>query len=107
MTRPLPHSLPRSQPRSLPAQFPKAARYLRPLSALFLLSGCAHSPAFNVLGSYFPGWIACIIASILLTALLRWGIKRAGLEHRLPMLPLLYFSLALGIASTLWLLAFE
>ena len=82
-------------------------RCLPLLGATAMLSGCARSPAFNVLGSYFPGWIVCMAVSVLLTALLRWGIRRIGLEPRLPMLPLLYFSLAIGIASTLWLLAFE
>ena len=32
---------------------------------VFALTGCARSPSFNVLGSYFPGWIACMVASIL------------------------------------------
>lgn len=70
-------------------------------------AGCARSPAFNVLGSYFPGWIACIISSVLLTVLLRWGIKRIGLEQRLPMLPLFYLSLTLTISSLIWLIVFE
>lgn len=77
------------------------------LAGLLDLEGCMHSPSFNVLGSYFPGWIACIISSILITSVLRWMINRIGLEQRLPLLPLFYFSLALLIACILWLIAFE
>ena len=87
------------KPRWLPRALP-----LLPLATLL---GCMRSPSFNVLGSYFPGWIACIIISILVTAMLRWVLNRAGLEQRLPMLPILYFSLALLIACVIWLIAFE
>ena len=72
-----------------------------------LLTACARSPSFNVLGSYFPGWIFCIVVGLLATSLLRVVIHRTGWENRIPMLPLLYFSLALLIACTLWLITFE
>lgn len=48
-----------------------------------------------------------MIVSVLLTALLRWLIKRVGVEQRLPMLPLFYLGLAVAFASVLWLIAFE
>ncbi len=96
---------------STSADFARRRRGIAALLSLgggaMLLSGCSHSPAFNVLGSYFPGWIACIVVSVLLTTLLRWLGRRAGLEQRLPMLPLFYLSLTLAIASVLWLIAFE
>ncbi len=75
--------------------------------AVVWLAGCDRSPSFNVLGSYFPGWIACSIAAILTTALLRWGIDRVGLERQIPMLPLFYVCLTLLTACTLWLIAFD
>ncbi len=77
------------------------------LLPLAVLLGCMRSPSFNVLGSYFPGWIACVISAVLVTAVLRWALHRAGLEERLPMLPLFYFSLASLIACVFWLIAFE
>ena len=77
---------------------------LLPMAALV---GCMRSPSFNVLGSYFPGWIACIVSGIIVTALLRWVIRRSGLEERLPLLPVFYFCVALLIACMLWLIAFE
>ena len=74
-----------------------------PISA----TGCSHSPSFNVLGSYFPGWIACIVAGIFVTALIRFIIRRYDWEQNLPALPLFYFSLALLVACAVWLIAFE
>lgn len=71
------------------------------------LTGCMRAPSFNVLGSYFPGWIACIITGILLAAILRWILNRTGVEDRLPLLPIFYFSLALLFACVIWLIAFE
>jgi hypothetical protein len=32
------------------------------------LGGCQHAPAINVLGSFFPAWIVCLMLGILLTA---------------------------------------
>ncbi len=74
---------------------------------VFALTGCAHSPSFNVLGSYFPGWIACMVASILVTALVRFVLNRLQWEQQVPALPLFYFSIALLIACLIWLIAFE
>jgi hypothetical protein len=74
---------------------------------VFALPSCAHSPSFNVLGSYFPGWIACMVASILLTALVRFLLNRLQWEQRVPALPLFYFAIALLIACLIWLIAFE
>lgn len=74
---------------------------------IFALTGCARSPSFNVLGSYFPGWIVCIVASIVATALVRFVLNRLQWEQKVPALPLFYFSIALLIACLIWLIAFE
>jgi hypothetical protein len=76
-------------------------------SLVFGLTGCARSPSFNVLGSYFPGWIACMVASILVTALVRFVLNRLQWERHVPALPLFYFAIALLIACLLWLIAFD
>jgi hypothetical protein len=74
---------------------------------VFALTGCARSPSFNVLGSYFPGWIACMVASILVTALVRFALNRLQWEQQVPALPLFYFAIALLIACLIWLIAFD
>ena len=74
---------------------------------VFAFTGCAHSPSFNVLGSYFPGWIACMVAGILVTALVRFVLTRLQWEQQVPALPLFYLAIALLIACLIWLIAFE
>ncbi len=74
---------------------------------VFTLTGCARSPSFNVLGSYFPGWIACMVASILVTAVVRLVLNRLQWEQNVPALPLFYFAIALLIACLIWLIAFD
>jgi hypothetical protein len=74
---------------------------------VFALTGCRRSPSFNVLGSYFPGWIACMVASILVTAFVRFVLNRLQWEQQVPALPLFYFAIALLIACLIWLIAFE
>ncbi|MBW4026741.1 MAG: DUF1656 domain-containing protein [Acidobacteria bacterium] len=74
-----------------------------PLAAL---TGCAHSPTFSILGSYFPSWIICIVAAILLTVVSRLLLRRYNLERELGPLPLIYSCLACFFACTIWLLFF-
>ena len=76
------------------------------LLSLMLLVGCRRSPSFNVLGSFFPGWIACIAAGVLIAGFLRWLITRVGFSQYVPLQPLFYFSLGVLIACTLWLIMF-
>jgi YtcA family len=74
---------------------------------VFALTGCGRSPSFNVLGSYFPGWLVCMVASILVTALIRFVLNRLQWEQQVPALPLFYLSIALLIACLIWLITFE
>ncbi len=71
------------------------------------LVGCARSPAFNVLGSYFPGWIACIAIGVVCAVGLHLLLDRMRWEERIAALPLFYLGIALAIACLFWLIAFE
>ena len=82
-------------------------RALLSMSGVLLLTGCSRSPSFNVLGSYFPGWILCIVLAIGATALLHTFLKHMQWERSIPALPLFYVSMALLIACSFYLIAFE
>ena len=45
-------------------------RYLAVLPMVALV-GCRSAPAFNVLGSYFPAWLFCLLVGVLLTTAAR------------------------------------
>jgi FtsH-binding integral membrane protein len=98
-----------TQEKTSPAKYLSRHAVAAALAAtlVFALTGCARSPSFNVLGSYFPGWIACMVAGILATAFLRFVLNRLQWEQQVPALPLFYFSIALLIACLIWLIAFD
>ena len=95
------------QPAASDPAHRSVARALMTLSPLLLLCGCGRSPAFNVLGSYFPGWIACILLGIVFAVGVRMVAHRFEWEARISALPLFYLSIAAAIACLFWLIAFE
>ncbi|HMF75594.1 MAG TPA: YtcA family lipoprotein [Bryobacteraceae bacterium] len=70
-----------------------------------LLASCGRAPSFDVFGSFFPAWLVCLIAAILLTVFARWLFLRL----RLPLAPpiLIYPSLTALFAFALWLSFFR
>jgi fructose-specific phosphotransferase system IIC component len=76
-----------------------------PVLASLLLAGCARAPSFDVLGSFFPAWLVCLIAAIVLTVLARWMF----LSLRVALAPpiLIYPSLTTLFAFGLWLIFFR
>ena len=74
------------------------------LPALFL-SGCGRAPSFDVLGSFFPAWIACLALGLILTVAARWILLRLHIVIALPVLT--YPSLTALFAMALWLAFFR
>jgi len=72
-----------------------------------LLCGCQRAPSVNILGSFFPIWIFCMVAGILLTVVARALLVRSRLESELGPLIVIYPSLAAFFACALWLLCFR
>lgn len=77
------------------------------LTALLPLSGCSHSPDFNILGSYFPAWLLCITVGIVLTTLIHWLLQRMHLEAEVKPTIVVYPCMAAFLAFTLWLVLFS
>jgi len=76
-----------------------------PVLASLLLAGCARAPSFDVLGSFFPAWLVCLLVAIVLTVLARW----LFLSLRVALAPsiLIYPSLTTLFAFGLWLIFFR
>ena len=70
----------------------------------FCLAGCSLTPSVDVLGSFFPAWLICIVAAIVLTSVTRLVLMRLQLKLDLP--GLAYPSLAAFLTFALWLLLF-
>ena len=74
------------------------------LPALLLTAGCNRAPTFDIMGSFFPAWLICLVVAILLTAISRVMLSRF-LEIAWPVL--IYPSLTAIFAFTLWLAVFR
>lgn len=65
-----------------------------------------HDPSFDLLGSYFPSWMACMVAGIVAAVLVRFALQRLKWEHQIAPAVLIYPSLAAFFCFTLWLMFF-
>ena len=71
----------------------------------WLASGCSRAPTFDIIGSFFPAWLVCLVTGILLTALARWLLL---LQQIIVVWPVLvYPSLAALFTFLFWLLFFS
>jgi len=73
--------------------------------AAFSMTGCSRAPSFDILGSFFPAWLACLAIGLLLTVAARWILLRLHVVIAVPILT--YPSLALLFTLALWLLFFR
>src|SRR5271157_5538120 len=69
-------------------------------------TGCSRAPSVEVIGSFFPAWMFCIVAALISTDLIRLELVRRGLEKKLGPLIVLYPSIAVAISCLLWLILF-
>jgi hypothetical protein len=79
--------------------------YRRGFLVVFLVfsGGCRAVPSINFLGSFFPGWMLCMIAGVVGTLLLRQIFLRTGLDAGFRPRPLVYLCLWVLITLLLWL----
>jgi hypothetical protein len=83
-------------------------RNLLHLTALSLLcTGCNHAPSIDVIGSFFPVWMLCLIIGIILTFVLRYVLIRNQLETEVGNLTLFYPCLVVLLTCLLWLIFFR
>ena len=72
--------------------------------ALLLITGCGRAPSFNILGSFFPAWLLCLVVAVLLTVVSRALLNRY-VEIAWPVL--VYPSLTAIFALASWLVLFR
>jgi hypothetical protein len=75
-----------------------------------LLAGCSangHSPTVDILGSYFPAWIICIVLGLALTLITRQVLVGLKVNTRLHPAPLVYICMLVFFTLLLWLAFFK
>jgi hypothetical protein len=71
------------------------------------LAGCTVAPSVEILGSFFPAWLACLVVALAPAALSRVLLLRAGLEAEVGPLVLFYPCLILLFTCVGWLAFFS
>jgi hypothetical protein len=72
-----------------------------------LCTGCVRAPSIDVIGSFFPVWMLCLIISIVLASLLRLFLLRRQLEPAIEPVALFYPAVVLLLSCLLWLIFFR
>ena len=66
-----------------------------------------HSPTVDVLGSYFPAWMVCILSGLALTLIAHWIVQVGNLKPYLGPAPLIYSSLMIIFTFATWILFYQ
>ncbi|CDY78969.1 hypothetical protein BGLT_01662 [Caballeronia glathei] len=69
-------------------------------------SGCAYAPSISVLGAYFPDWLFCIVAGVVLTVIFYLILQRARRGEWLWPSAVVYPTLVTFFALAFWLILF-
>jgi hypothetical protein len=80
------------------------ARYTFAFASL-LLTGCGRAPAVDILGSFFPAWLVCLVVAILFAAVGRFVLLRFNMNVALPVI--FYPSFTAFVTFALWLVFFH
>src|SRR5258708_10604868 len=75
---------------------------------IFLVRPLSHrSPTIDILGSYFPAWMICIVSGLTLTLISRWIIRAYRLEGYAFPAPLIYTCLMLIYTFCTWIIFYH
>ena len=66
-----------------------------------------HSPTVDVLGSYFPAWMVCILSGLALTFVAHWIVQICHLKPYLGPAPLIYSCLMIIFTFATWILFYQ
>ena len=77
------------------------------MAGMLPLTGCQRAPSIDVLGSFFPAWLLCLILGIVLTTGTRFLLLKLHLEEALYPPVLMYACATALFTFALWLLFFH
>ena len=75
---------------------------------IFVVRPVSHrSPTIDILGSYFPAWMICIVSGLTLTLVSRWIIRAYHLEPYASPAPLIYSCLTIIYTFMTWIIFYQ
>jgi hypothetical protein len=77
------------------------------MAGMLPLTGCQRAPSIDVLGSFFPAWLLCLVLGIVLTTGTRFLLLKLHLEEALSPPVLMYACATALFTFALWLLFFH
>jgi hypothetical protein len=66
-----------------------------------------HSLTVDVLGSYFPAWMVCILSGLTLTLIAHWIVQLRNLKPYLGPAPFIYSCLMIVFTFATWILFYQ
>ena len=66
-----------------------------------------HSLTVDILGSYFPAWMVCILTGLTLTLIAHWIVQVRNLKSYLGPAPLIYSCLMIIFTFATWILFYQ
>jgi hypothetical protein len=66
-----------------------------------------HSPTVDILGSYFPAWMICILSGLTLTLVVYWIVQLWQLKPYIGPAPLIYSCLMIIFTFATWILFYQ
>lgn len=73
--------------------------------AVYFLS--YRSPTIDIVGSYFPAWMICIVSGLTFTLIARWIIQVRHWEPYVGPAPLIYTCLTIIFTFATWILFYQ
>ena len=77
------------------------------LAAGIFLTGCSRNPNVEIVGSYFPGWMICLVLGVALTAAAHALLRRLRAHRAIGHPALIYPSILVLFTCVLWLCLFS
>ena len=75
---------------------------------VFVVRPLSHrSPTIDILGSYFPAWMICILSGLALTFVAHWIVQVGKLESYIGPAPLIYSCLMIIFTFATWILFYQ
>ena len=66
-----------------------------------------HSPTVDILGSYFPAWMICMVSGLTLTLIAHWIVQVCKLKPYFGPAPLIYSCLMIIFTFATWIIFYQ
>jgi len=77
------------------------------LCLLALRISSHHSLTVDILGSYFPAWMVCILSGLAMTFIAQWTIQVLNVKPYVGPAPLIYSCLMIIFTFATWILFYQ